>query len=459
MEQDQLLAGLGGLRSFYRSGSTRSYSFRLAQLKKLKNLLLDHETEIYEALHQDLHKSKEESWVTELGFVISEINATIKHLHHWMQPQKVGTNLMNLPSSSYIMAEPLGVVLVIGPWNYPLQLLLTPLVGAIAAGNTVVLKPSEFAVATSHVIKKIIAKFPPEYILFVEGDGASVVPDMMKHFRFDHVFYTGSTAVGQLVYKMAADKLVPVTLELGGKSPCIIESDADIEVAARRIALTKFSNAGQMCVAPDYLLVHESVKPAFLSRIKSAIDKFFGTDPQQSYNYGRIINARQFDRLAGYLQQGNIVHGGKYERENLFVGPTIIENVSPDAPLMRDEVFGPIIPLFSFRTETEALDIISNKPDPLAFYVFTGSSEKADRWLQLVPSGGACVNNASWHLTNHNLPFGGRGNSGIGRYHGRFSFEAFSHKKAVLKTPTWFDPSVKYPPFRGKLGLFKKFIG
>lgn len=459
MEQERLIAGLEELRKVYESGATRSYDFRRSQLQKLKQALLAHEEEIYQALFDDLHKNKEETWVTETGFVLSEINATLKHLRGWMKPEKVKTNLLNLPSSSYIMHEPMGVVLIIGPWNYPLQLLFTPLIGAIAAGNTVVLKPSEFSQATTAVMRKIIESvFPADYIMFVEGEGAEVVPAMMRNFRFDHVFYTGSTQVGQLVYQAAAEKLVPVTLELGGKSPCVVEADANIEVAARRIAVTKFSNAGQMCVAPDYLLVHHSIKERFIAELKTVLLKFFGPKPEESEDYGRIINTRQFDRLATYLQQGNIVHGGRHDRDALFIEPTIIEDVSLEAPLMKDEVFGPIVPLFSFNDESEALRLIARNPNPLAFYIFSGSNEKAGWWLQQVSAGGSCVNNASWHLTNHNLPFGGRGNSGIGRYHGKFSFDTFSHKKAVLKTPTWFDPSVKYPPFKGKLGLFRKVI-
>lgn len=459
MNNDPLLQRLQTLREYYQSGATRSYAFRKEQLKKLKQGIMQHEQELYAALYDDLKKSKEECWVTEIGFVISEINAAIKHLHHWMQPEKVQTNLLNLPSKSFILSEPLGVVLIIGPWNYPLQLLFTPLAGAIAAGNCVVLKPSEFATGTAAVMKQIIEKtFPAEYILYAEGDGAEVVPAMMHHFRFDHVFYTGSTFIGNIVYKMAAEKLVPVTLELGGKSPCVVEDDANIKVAARRIAVTKFSNAGQMCVAPDYVLVHKKIKEQFISELRSALSQFFSDRPEESYSYGKIINEKQFDRLTGYLDQGKIIHGGRNNKEQLFIEPTIIEDVSPDAPLMKDEVFGPIVPLFSFSTQGEAKEIIDKNPEPLAFYVFTSSKAKENWWLQNIAAGGACVNNASWHLTNHHLPFGGRGNSGIGRYHGKYSFETFSHKKAVLKTPTWFDPDVKYPPFQGKLGLFKKVI-
>ena len=454
-----LLSSLQRLRDYFNTGATKEYSFRKEQLKKLKASILKHEQGLYDALYADLKRSPEETWVTETGLVISELNAAIKDLHFWMQPEHVDTNLLNLPSTSKILKEPLGVVLIIGPWNYPFQLLINPLTGAIAAGNCVVLKPSEFAPATDAVMKKIIEEtFSPEYILYVQGDGASVVPEMMNNFTFDHVFYTGSTTVGKIIYKMAAEKLVPVTLELGGKSPCVVENDANIKVAARRIAMTKFSNAGQMCVAPDYVLVQEDVKDKFIAAIRETIQKFFTVQPEQSYNYGKIINEKQFDRLAGYLANSKIVFGGRTDRNNLFIEPTLLEDIKMDDAVMKDEIFGPLLPVISFKTRQDALEIIKQHPNPLAFYVFTSSKEKEDSWLNSVAFGGGCVNNASWHLTNHHLPFGGRGFSGTGNYHGKYSFETFSHKKAVMKTPTWFDPSIKYPPFKGKLKLFKWVI-
>lgn len=447
------------LRTFFSSYNTYSYEFRKQQLQKLKASLLQHEKDLYAALYTDLKKNEVESWVTEIGFVVAEINHTLKHLKKWMKPKKVPTNLMNLPGKSFIYKEPLGVVLIIGPWNYPLQLLFTPLIGAMAAGNCVVLKPGELAPATSAVMKKIIEEsFSKEYILYVEGDGATVIPEMMNSFRFDHVFYTGSTAVGKIIYEMAAKQLIPVTLELGGKSACVVESDAHISIAAKRIALTKFSNAGQMCVAPDYVLVHQSVKEKLIEELKKAILQFFTNDPSSSYNYGKIINEKQFNRLIGYLQQGKIIHGGKYNALTRFIEPTILENVPVETAVMEEEIFGPILPVLGFSHFEEARSIIDRNPDPLAFYVFTRSREKEKQWIEKVSFGGGCVNNASWHLTNFNLPFGGRGNSGIGAYHGKYSFDAFSHQKAIMKTATWFDPKLKYPPFEGKLNLIKKII-
>lgn len=455
-----LIAQLQQQRQFFESGATRPYAFRKQQLLNLKHAVENHEEEIYAALYADLHKSKEECWVTENGFFMAELKDTLANLKSWMEPEAVPTNLLNLPSSSKVMREPLGVVLIIGPWNYPFQLLFTPLMGALAAGNTVVLKPSEFAPATAAVMEKIIhAVFPPEQVFYVPGDGATVIPTMMNQFAFDHVFYTGSTGVGKIIYKMAAENLVPVTLELGGKSPCVVEEDANITVAAKRIAMPKFSNAGQMCVAPDYVLVHESKRVELIEALKKTIPQFYGNDAAIEEGYGRIINEKQFNRIVQYLSDGTIVYGGKYDAASLYIEPTILDGVSVDSNIMRDEIFGPILPILSFNTMEEAKAIIAKNPNPLAFYIFTGSSAKEQAWLHAVPAGGACVNTATLHLTNPNLPFGGRGFSGTGAYHGKYSFETFSHKKAVMKTPTWFDPALKYPPFTGKLKLLKWLVG
>lgn len=447
------------LREYFDTGSTKPYAFRKEQLIRLRNAIKKFEEPLHTALYADLKKSPEECWVTETGFLLAEINNAIRNLKRWMQPDLVSTNLLNIPSSSSVLKEPLGVVLIIGPWNYPLMLLLTPMVGAIAAGNCVVLKPSEFAPATVGVMKQIIEEtFDKSYVQLVEGDGAAVIPDMMNHFTFDHVFYTGSTAVGRIIYKMAAERLVPVTLELGGKSPCIVESDANIKVTARRLVQTKFSNAGQMCVAPDYVLVHAQKKEELVNTLRETIKRFFGDKPCESYNYGKIINEKQFDRLVGYLREGKVVSGGGSDRNKLYIEPTILEEVSMKDTVMQDEIFGPILPVMTFNTNEEALAVIEQHKNPLAFYVFTSSKAKEKYWLNRVAFGGACVNNASWHLTNHHLPFGGRGFSGTGSYHGKYSFDTFSHQKAVMKTPTWFDPAVKYPPFKGKLKLFKWVI-
>ncbi|MEO7522631.1 MAG: aldehyde dehydrogenase family protein, partial [Ferruginibacter sp.] len=327
------------------------------------------------------------------------------------------------------------------------------------AGNCVVLKSSEFAPSTTKILKLIIEEnFDPNYILFTEGDGATVVPEMLNNFVFDHIFYTGSTAVGKIIYQSAAANLVPVTLELGGKSPCVVESDADIKVAAKRIAMTKFSNAGQMCVAPDYLLIHQSRKEEFITEVKKALKIFFGEDAKASDSYGKIINEKQFDRIVQYFDDGKTIIGGRMDRSKLYIEPSLIDQVSVDSKIMTDEIFGPILPVLTFSNMEEAIKIIQKNKNPLAFYVFTSDSNKEKAWLNAVAFGGGCVNNASWHLTNHNLPFGGRGFSGTGHYHGIFTFRTFSHRKSIMKTPTWFDPSIKYPPFNGKLKLFKWVI-
>jgi len=450
---------LQALQDFFYSGATKSVAYRLLQLKALKKAVLQHEPQLYDALYKDLKKNKEEVWVTEIGFLISELNEAIRNLDYWMQPKTVSTNLANLPSKSYIQYEPLGVVLIIGPWNYPLQLLFTPLVGAIAAGNCVVLKPSEHTPATAAILKKIVEEvFNSNYVLYVEGEGATVVPQLLETFTFDHIFYTGSTVVGRIIYELAAKKLVPVTLELGGKSPCVVTQNANIEIAAKRIVVTKFSNCGQMCVAPDFVLVHQSCKEKFVAQLKQKIESFYGNNPVQSEGYGKMINAKQFNRVKQYLSEGDILYGGDSNEENLYIQPTLIENINLDNKVMQDEIFGPVLPILTYNTTEEALQILKLHKNPLAFYIFSNNAKEQDYWLQQVPSGGACINNCSWHLTNHNLPFGGRGYSGIGKYHGQFSFETFSHSKAVLKTPTWFDPFIKYPPFNGRLWLFKKLI-
>ena len=455
----ELLPILQQQRSYFNKGNTRSFEFRHTQLLVFKKTILKYEDQINKALQHDLKKTVEECWVTETGLLIQEINHTLKHLRDWMRPERVGTNLLNLPSSSYLYPAPRGVVLVIGPWNFPLQLLLIPVVGAIAAGNCVVIKPSEFAPATALVVEQIIKEaFTKELAFVVQGEGATVVPHMMNNFRFDHVFYTGSIPVGKAIYQLAAKDLVPVTLELGGKDPCVVEADADLKVAARRIAVGKFTNAGQMCVCPDYLLVHASVKDKLIGYIKEAASKFYTNDPASAYGYGKIINEKRFDKLVSYLSQGTIVMGGQTNRETLFIAPTILENVSLDAPVMQEEIFGPILPVYTFTTDDEAIEIINRHPNPLSFYIFTASAKKENEWIEKIQFGAGCVNNAAWQFSNHNLPFGGVGQSGMGAYHGKFTFDTFTHKKAVMKTPTWFDPAIKYPPLKGKLGLLKLFI-
>ena len=454
------MLALHTLKDFYQTGATLSYEFRRESLKALEKAINKYEEEINEALYNDLKKSKEETWATETGLLMSEIRYANKYLHKWMKPKKVSTGLVTFPSSGKIYSDPLGVVLIISPWNYPLQLLLIPLVGAIAAGNCIVLKPSEMAPATEKIIVKIIREtFAENYIKVVTGNGAEVVPEMISSFRFDHIFYTGSTGIGKEIYKLAANDLVPVTLELGGKSPCIVASDADIEVAAKRIVLGKFLNAGQTCIAPDYILAHESIKEKLLNSLAETIKQFYTSDPSSSYDYGKIINQKRFQMLTGYLANGRIFYGGHFNEDALYIEPTILTDVSLNDRIMKEEIFGPILPVFSFSTTEEAVTIVQQNKTPLAFYLFTKNKKVEKEWMQRISFGGGCVNNTAWHFSNLNMPFGGIGSSGIGSYHGKKTFEIFSHAKPVLKTATWFDPNLKYPSLKGKMGLLKRLIG
>ena len=451
---------LKGLRSFFDSGATLSYKFRKRQLESFKKAIIKYEDEINIALYTDLKKSKEEAWATETGLLMEEIKRGIKNLKRWMKPKKASTGLVTFPSSAKIYRDPLGVVLIIAPWNYPLQLLLIPLAGAIAGGNCAVLKPSELAPATEKIIIKIIEEiFPENYVKVITGDGAAVVPSMINNFRFDHIFYTGSTTVGTEIYKLAANDLVPVTLELGGKSPCIVHEDADIKVAAKRIILGKFLNVGQTCIAPDYILVDEKIKDKLLNELKDVIQKFYTDNAAASYGYGKIINENRFKKLLAYLDEGKVFFGGKNDKNSLYIEPTILINISPDNEVMKEEIFGPILPVLSFTTTAEAMEIVQHNKNPLAFYLFTKDRKIEASWIQSIPFGGGCINNTVWHFANENFPFGGIGNSGIGAYHGKNTFDVFTHAKPVLKTSTFIDPSLKYPPFKGKMKWFKKLIG
>lgn len=457
--QSTISIQLNRLRRFYESGATKSYAFRKQQLQRLKQMVLDNESEIFDALYTDLRKSKEECYLTENGLVLSAISTALQKLGTWMKPDTPRTDLINLPSSCKIYRDPLGVVFIIAPWNYPLQLLLIPLAGAIAGGNCIVLKPAELAPATAALIEKMItATFPEDYITVMNGEGEVVVPEMMNAFRFDHVFYTGSTAVGKSIYAMAAEKLVPVTLELGGKSPAIVEADADISVAAKRIIVGKFVNAGQTCIAPDYVLVHESIREKFLQALKDCIQKFWGDDPTQSNDYGRIITVRRFEKLCTYLKEGKVFTGGETDRKELFISPTVLTGITMNDHVMQEEIFGPVLPVISYLTTEEAIDIVKHNNNPLAFYLFTENRQTEKTWINAISFGGGCINNTAWQFTNHYLPFGGVGNSGVGAYHGWYSFQTFTHAKPVMKTPTWFDPAIKYPPLKGVLKWLKMLL-
>ena len=447
------------MQRFFFSGAANPYDFRKKQLLNLRNAIKKYEQDISEALFKDLHKSAEEAYTTEIGFVLAEISHALKHLNSWMQPQRVGSPFLLFPSSSKIFRESLGVTLIVAPWNYPFQLLMAPLIGTIAGGNCAVLKPSEITPNTAAVIEKMITEFfQPEYINVVQGDGAVVVPQLMNDNRFDHVFFTGSISVGKEIAKLAAPKLVSITLELGGKSPCVVDRNADIKIAAQRIVWGKFTNAGQTCVAPDYLLVHENRKDELVDKMKTSIKTFYGKNPQQSPDYGRIVNRKRFEQLSSYLQQGDVILGGETNEEDLYIAPTLLENVSINQPVMQEEIFGPILPIYTYEEHDEALSMIRQSSHPLALYVFTSDKKVEQLYLDKVQFGGGCINNTLVHLANAELPFGGVGNSGIGAYHGKFSFDTFTRPKSILKTATWLDVKTKYPPYKGKLKLLKMLL-
>lgn len=452
-----LKALLADQRAHFRSGKTRPHAERDRQLGRLAEALRTHEAEIFGALKQDLGKSPEESYATEVGFLLEEIRGLRKGLKHWMAPERVSTPFFLWPASSQVIREPYGLSLVMAPWNYPLQLALAPLAGALAAGNCVVIKPSELAPRTAEVIEKLVAAtFERSLVATVTG-GPDVAQALLAE-PFDHVFFTGSTAVGRKVLEATAKHLSPVVLELGGKSPCLVDASVDISVAARRIAWGKTVNAGQTCVAPDYLLVHRSVEGPFVEALHHATKQFFGDDPRRSPDYGRIVNERHFERLERYLSDGEVLWGGERDRAERYFAPTALKVTDLSRPVMQDEIFGPILPIVTFDTKEEALAIVEARPKPLAFYVFTTQKEFEHYFLENVRFGGGCVNDTLVHLGNGCLPFGGVGPSGLGAYHGRASFEAFSHRKSVLTKPFVLDAPLRYPPSAGKLRWYKKIF-
>lgn len=443
-------------RAFFESGATRPVSFRLEQLGILKKAVLAYEQEIYDALKADFSKPVFETYATEMGLVLEEIGVMEKNLKSWATPQAVGTALGNLPARSYIYPDPYGVALVIGAWNYPFQLVMAPLVGAMAAGNTVVLKPSRVAGHTYQVISRLVAEyFDPRYIACLDIHSTN---DEMLEQRYDYIFFTGGIQVGKIIAKAAAEHLTPTTLELGGKSPCIVDETASLEVSARRIVWGKFLNAGQTCVAPDYLLVHEKVKDKLFQYMKKTVEEFYGDNPATSADYASIINERHHERLASMITGGTIVFGGKADAAKKYIAPTLITDIDLDHPLMDDEIFGPVLPAFTFSNLDEALGIVKRFEKPLAFYIFSNNYKNQQRCMNEVQFGGGCINDTVAHLLNPELPFGGIGSSGSGAYHGKYSFDTFTHYKGVMNKVTWPDIPLRYPPYNGKLGLIKQFI-
>lgn len=442
-------------REFFAAGKTKDVEWRIQQLKRLKQAVVDHQESIVKAVKADLGRPDFEAYF-EIA-AITEINYALKHLKSWVKPKKVSTGIEQFPASAKIYPEPLGVVLIIGPWNYPFQLMISPLVGAIAAGNCAILKPSEIAANTSRVITDIIQKtFDPAYITAVEG-GVETSQQLLEE-KFDHIFFTGGTAIGKIVMQAAAKHLTPVTLELGGKSPCIVDSDVNLKYAAKRIVWGKYLNSGQTCIAPDYLLVNHQIKNDLLAEIKQCIQEFYGNDPSQSPDYSRIISHRHFERLASLLDKGKIVVGGKTKPEEKYIDPTVIDGVSWESPVMEEEIFGPILPVIEYTNIQDAIAQINARPKPLALYIFSKDKQKQQQVLQETSSGGVCINDTVMQVGVSTLPFGGVGDSGIGSYHGKASFDTFSHYKSVLKKGLWFDQNWRYPPYKDKLSLLKRII-
>jgi aldehyde dehydrogenase (NAD+) len=445
-------------REFFQTGKTRSIDFRLAQLKILKQAIVEYEIAINEALQADLHKPVVEIYLTEITVVKKEIDYAIKHLKSWIKPHKAAVPLEQLPGAGKIYPEPLGIVLIISPWNYPLQLAITPLVGAIAAGNCTIIKLSEIATHAAAVLAKMLQKyFDSTYISVVEG-GVETSQKLLTE-KFDLIFFTGSTNIGKIVMAAAAKHLTPVVLELGGKSPCIVDTDINLEYAAKRITWGKFINAGQSCIAPDYLLVPEAIKQQFIEKIQKCIAEFYGAQPANSPDYGRIIDRKQFDRLVALLADGKIVFGGETDAESRYIAPTVIELASLDVPAMQSEIFGPILPVVTYQDISEAIAIVNQGSKPLALYLFSRDRNLQKRVLAETSSGSACINDTVLQFVVPTLPFGGVGSSGMGKYHGKASFDIFSHYKSVLYRSLAIEINLRYPPYRGKLPLLKRILG
>jgi aldehyde dehydrogenase (NAD+) len=444
-------------REFYLTGQTRNISFRLEALHKLKSAILSNEQPILDALKQDLHKPLMESYTSEIGMVIGEINTALTHLKKWTKPVRVPSTFIVSPAKSYILSEPFGVALIISPWNYPIQLSLVPLVGAIAAGNCCVLKPSEYSTASSSIINKVIRDaFDSQYIAAIEGDVETSRYLLEQHF--DKIFFTGSPRVGKIVMEKAAKYLTSISLELGGKSPCIVDKNIDVDVAVKRILWGKFINAGQTCIAPDYLLVQKQIKDEFYNTSRKWLRAFFSENPEDSPDYCRIISQEHFNRLKDYLLQGKVVIGGNVNEKSRYIEPTLLEIEEFNQPVMQEEIFGPILPVIEYSSPEDAERIISIHPEPLALYVFSLDKAITQRFINRIPFGGGCINDTIDHTANQHLPFGGRGNSGIGNYHDIYSFQAFSHQKAILEKGFAFDMAMKYPPYKNGHSFIRKFI-
>ncbi|RJX27347.1 MAG: aldehyde dehydrogenase [Acholeplasma sp.] len=432
-------------REFFQTEATKSYTFRIEQLKKLRQAIITHEQAILDALKKDLNKSSFEAYTTEIGFTLLSIRSAIRSLKRWMRIKKVPTPIYQLNTRSYIKNEPLGNVLIIGPYNYPFQLVIEPLVGAIAAGNTAIMKPSEFTKETEKVLEKVINEtFDPKYLKVITGDYL-VTGELIK-LKFDHIFFTGSTRVGQIVYEAASKNLVPVTLELGGKSPTIVDETVNLKVAARRIAFGKFINAGQTCIAPDYIYVKKDIHDAFVKELNTVIETMYSNYE----DFGRIVNERHFNRLLSLINKDQVANHHHYDFNDRLISPTVMKNVTWDDPIMKEEIFGPILPVLTYESINQLIFELKLKERPLALYLFSNNKVTQDKVFNQLSFGGGAINDTIMHVSNPDLPFGGIGPSGIGAYHGKHSFELFSHQKSYIKRSTWLDLPMAYPPYSSK---------
>jgi aldehyde dehydrogenase (NAD+) len=457
MDRADIAGIVSNQRAFFNTGKTRDLSFRAAQLELLRKIIDDNEDAICEALKLDMNKPRFEAYVGEIAMVTSEIDYAVRHLKSWARPKRVMTPLVHFPAKSYIYSEPLGVALIIGTWNYPIQLILSPLVGAMAAGNCSILKPSRMAPHTSDLIARMVTQnFDPGVLAVLQG-GSEEVKFLLEN-RLDHIFFTGGASVGRIIAEAAARNLTPVTLELGGKSPCLVDREVHLDYAARRITWGKFFNAGQTCVAPDYLMVHSSRKKELLEHIRGYIGEFYGQDPHKSSDYARIINDKHFNRLSGLLEEGDILVGGKTNPSDKYIAPTVIDNVSWDHKIMQEEIFGPLLPVIEYEDLDQAVSTINQRPKPLSFYFFSTNKETQERVLRETTAGGCTINDTIVHLSTNTLPFGGVGDSGMGKYHGQASFDIFSNKKSVLYRSFLLDLKLRYAPYGNKLPWVKKML-
>ncbi len=448
---------LSDQKVFFNAQKTKNIESRLTHLKTLKTEILSKEQAIYDALKQDFQKSEFESFISEFGIVISELNLAIKNLKDWVKPEGVKSSILTFPSRDYIYKDPYGAVLIIAPWNYPFLLAIEPLIMAVAAGNTVVLKPSELTKNTSQLITDIVENvFPKEYVASIQG-GVETSTELLAQ-RWDYIFFTGSVSVGKIVAQAASKHLTPVTLELGGKSPCIIDDSVDLNLTAKRIVWGKFLNGGQTCIAPDYIIVKSNIKTEFIEALKKEITKAYGENPIDSPDFPRIINTKNTVRLANMLKNQNVVFGGDINEDSCFISPTLIDNPALDSAVMSEEIFGPILPILTFETKEDIEKIIYNYEKPLSLYVFSNNNSFVDDILKTFSFGGGVINDVLIHFGNHKLPFGGVGNSGMGSYHGKLGFDTFSHRKAIIKRGNWIDPPIRYAPYKDKLNLLKKMF-